>query len=76
MHASRQGTISPGPKTEGVEMGSIAYMAIDAAEGIFRAGRAFFERHTIAAGVVFVGIMTGIIPAIMVNALFMLFGLE
>lgn len=57
-------------------MGSIAYMAIDAAEGIFRAGRAFFERHTIAAGVVFVGMMTGIIPAIMVNGLFAMFGLE
>lgn len=27
-------------------------------------------------GLLFVGIMTGIIPAIMVNALFMLFGLE
>ena len=27
-------------------------------------------------GLLFVGIMTGILPAIMVNALFMLFGLE
>lgn len=57
-------------------MSSIAYTAIDAVEGIFRAGRAFFERHTIAAGLVFVGMMTGIIPAIMVNGLFALFGLE